>query len=196
MATPRRIPLVVILSLLVTSFTSAAAEEESATPGQSAETALKSKGRAITLRLREKPLKVVTDHLSSVTGINIKLKEEALARLPVTLDLEGVSWETVLDWVCKKHDLRVDRDLAKQKILFIWRPKKVTLDYRDADIRTVIWSIAEQADLSVVIDPVVKGNVTATIKDRPWDEALESVTKALGYVVVRHQPKGWRIKSK
>lgn len=61
----------------------------------------------------------------------------------------------------------------------------VTLNLKDADVRDVAAHLAELAGLSVVIDPEVRGTVTVSLRDVPWDQALDLILTANGLGWVR-----------
>ncbi|MBW2648915.1 MAG: hypothetical protein JRC53_03720, partial [Deltaproteobacteria bacterium] len=60
--------------------------------------------------------------------------------------------------------------------------EKMTLDFQDADIKSVFRLIAEISGFSIVAGPDVKAEVTAHMKDIPWDQALDTILEvnALG----------------
>ncbi|MDZ7860097.1 MAG: AMIN domain-containing protein [Candidatus Krumholzibacteriota bacterium] len=59
--------------------------------------------------------------------------------------------------------------------------KRITLDAQGADIKTVLQTISDYADINIVPGNDVKGDVFVHIKDCPWQEALEVILKAHGY---------------
>ncbi len=61
----------------------------------------------------------------------------------------------------------------------------VTLDFQGADLRAVLRTFSEISGLNLVIDPAVQGTVDVSLRDVPWDQALENILRAnkLGYVV-------------
>jgi type IV pilus secretin PilQ/predicted competence protein len=61
----------------------------------------------------------------------------------------------------------------------------VTLDFQGADLRAVLRNFAEISGLNVVIDPSITGTVDVSLRDVPWDQALDIILKAnkLGYAV-------------
>ena len=61
----------------------------------------------------------------------------------------------------------------------------VSLDFQDADLRAVLRTFSEISGLNLVIDPTVSGSVDVTLKDVPWDQALDLILRAnkLGYVI-------------
>ena len=51
----------------------------------------------------------------------------------------------------------------------------ITLDFQDADIKTVLRLMAEYGNISIISGEDVKGKVTLTIKNTPWEQALDSI---------------------
>ncbi len=139
--------------------------------------------------VRKRPLKQIIDYLSYNSGMNITLKTEALNRMVVEVDLSSdpkhpKTWRDQLEAVCQKYKLRIDDSHFKERVVIVYKPETITFDYKDADIRQVVMTIAEVGKLNVVIDPEVQGKVTASLKDVPCEDALDVVVKSLGYVIV------------
>ncbi len=61
----------------------------------------------------------------------------------------------------------------------------VTLDFQGADLRAVLRTFAEISGLNMVIDPSINGTVDVSLRDVPWDQALDIILRAnkLGYSV-------------
>ncbi len=61
----------------------------------------------------------------------------------------------------------------------------ITLDFQGADLRAVLRTFAEISGLNVVIDPSINGTVDVSLREVPWDQALDIILKAnkLGYSV-------------
>lgn len=64
--------------------------------------------------------------------------------------------------------------------------RRVSLDFKDADIANILRLIAEVSDLNVIAGEEVVGRVTIRLVDVPWDQALDVIllTKGLGFVRV------------
>lgn len=58
--------------------------------------------------------------------------------------------------------------------------KKVTLDFKDADVRDVFRLIAEVSRLNIIMGEDVTGRVTVRMANVPWDQALDTVLKLHG----------------
>ncbi|MGE5347397.1 MAG: type IV pilus secretin PilQ [Acidithiobacillales bacterium] len=61
----------------------------------------------------------------------------------------------------------------------------ITLNLKDADIKDTLQRFSELTQLNIVLDPDVRGTVTVSLTDVPWDQALELILKInqLGYVI-------------
>ena len=62
----------------------------------------------------------------------------------------------------------------------------VTLDFQGADLRAVLRTFAEISNgLNIVIDSSIQGSVDVSLRDVPWDQALDIILRAnkLGYSV-------------
>ena len=57
---------------------------------------------------------------------------------------------------------------------------RITVTYQNSDIRDVIAAFASFSQRTIVIGKDVQGNVTAEIKDQPWDVALQAILQAQG----------------
>ena len=65
-----------------------------------------------------------------------------------------------------------------------YQGRRVSLDFKDADIANILRLIAEVSDLNVIAGQEVTGKVTIRLVDVPWDQALDVIllTKGLGFV--------------
>ncbi|NRA04262.1 MAG: type IV pilus secretin PilQ [Myxococcales bacterium] len=64
--------------------------------------------------------------------------------------------------------------------------RRISLDFKDADIASILRLIAEVSDLNIVAGEEVSGKVTIRLVDVPWDQAMDVVllTKGLGFTRV------------
>jgi len=58
----------------------------------------------------------------------------------------------------------------------------ISLDFQDADIKSVLRLMAEYGNISIVSGDDVKGNVSLSMKNVPWSQALEAILKVHGLV--------------
>ncbi len=61
----------------------------------------------------------------------------------------------------------------------------ISLDFQGVDLRAVLRTFSEITGLNVVIDPGVKGTVDVSLREVPWDQALDIILRAnqLGYTI-------------
>jgi len=69
---------------------------------------------------------------------------------------------------------------AKKIISKLNKDRMITLDFQDADIKTVLRLMAEYGNTSIISGDDVKGKVTLTIKNTPWEQALDSILDTQG----------------
>jgi len=62
----------------------------------------------------------------------------------------------------------------------VYTGRKVSLDFKDADIKNILRLIAEVSDLNIIAGDDVTGKITMRLVDVPWDQALDVVLQARG----------------
>src|SRR5262245_24566540 len=60
----------------------------------------------------------------------------------------------------------------------IYTGRKVTLDFKDADIVNVLRMLSEIGGENIIITDDVTGRITVRLVDVPWDQALDVVLQA------------------
>ncbi len=63
---------------------------------------------------------------------------------------------------------------------FTYTGEKLSLNFQDIDVRSVLQLIADFTDLNLVASDTVQGNITLRLQNVPWDQALELVLKTKG----------------
>ena len=64
-----------------------------------------------------------------------------------------------------------------------YKGKRISLDFKDADIHNLLRLISEVSKLNVITSDDVKGKVTVTLRNVPWDEALDLILQTKGLAV-------------
>ena len=92
-------------------------------------------------------------------------------------DVEKISEETVTF----SDDADINEAKPAKKIISKRNTDRlITLDFQDADIKTVLRLMAEYGNTSIISGDDVKGKVTLTIKNTPWEQALDSILDTQG----------------
>ena len=63
---------------------------------------------------------------------------------------------------------------------FSYTGEKLSLNFQDIDVRSVLQLIADFTDLNLVASDTVAGNITLRLQNVPWDQALDLVLKTKG----------------
>ena len=75
-----------------------------------------------------------------------------------------------------------DVPLKKKKVAKKYTGRKISLDFQDADIKSVLRLLAECGKTNIISGEDVRGNVTVHMKNVPWDQALDSILDINGLV--------------
>jgi type IV pilus assembly protein PilQ len=73
------------------------------------------------------------------------------------------------------EELESSRDMA-----FRFRGEKLSLNFQDIEIRSVLQLIADFNDKNLVASDTVSGRITLRLKNVPWDQALDIIMKTKG----------------
>jgi type IV pilus assembly protein PilQ len=70
--------------------------------------------------------------------------------------------------------------LAEQRSKFEFTGEKLSLNFQDIEVRSVLQLIADFTGLNLVASDTVTGSITLRLENVPWDQALEIVLKSKG----------------
>jgi len=62
----------------------------------------------------------------------------------------------------------------------VYTGKKLSLNFQDIEVRSVLQLLADFTDKNIVVSDSVAGNITLRLKDVPWDQALDIVLESKG----------------
>ncbi len=84
----------------------------------------------------------------------------------------------------RNANYREDRQPEAPVVVQETSGRRINLDLQGAEIRTVLRTLSDYAGMNIIASKDVSGQVTARIKDAPWEDALASILKAHGYAYV------------
>jgi type IV pilus assembly protein PilQ len=67
-----------------------------------------------------------------------------------------------------------------QRERFAYTGERLSLNFQDIEVRSVLQLIADFTDLNVVVSDSVTGNITLRLRNVPWDQALDIVLRSKG----------------
>lgn len=71
-------------------------------------------------------------------------------------------------------------ELEKERAKFAYTGEKLSLNFQNIEVRSVLQLIADVTELNLVASDTVKGNITLRLDNVPWDQALDLVLKTKG----------------
>jgi type IV pilus assembly protein PilQ len=69
---------------------------------------------------------------------------------------------------------------ARSEAVKRYTDRIISIDFQDAEIKSVLRLMAEYGNISIISGDDVKGNVTLTMKSVPWEQALDSILDIKG----------------
>lgn len=92
---------------------------------------------------------------------------------------EYSAYQTENRFIVEVREVNDERNkLAGIKPAF--KGEKLSLNFQNVEIRTVLQVIAEFTGLNIITSDTVTGNLTLRLKDVPWDQALDMILQAKG----------------
>lgn len=90
---------------------------------------------------------------------------------------EHTSWQTGTSFVVEIRPMAEAEDIPIHKKLIDggYTGEKLSLNFQDVEIRSILQVIADFTDLNIIASDSVKGNLTLRLRDVPWDQALDIV---------------------
>lgn len=147
---------------------------------------LQEQEQRVTIDVRDAKLPDILEQFHRQVGIeftldpaNIDVDEEAY-----DLRQRDVAWREALAEFLRAADLYIVSESAT--LIRLARQVKVTYSFSNTDVQQVIEIIAKMANANVIVHPDVKGPITLTVRDAPWEAVLEQVVRTAGeFVIVR-----------
>lgn len=120
-------------------------------------------------------LRDVMDQIARRVGVNILVDPDVHEK--VTLSLRSIPWRDCVDIIAKmsKCDVRT----LPGGTLVLEQPPKVTIQFVDANIRTVLQLLAAYSGKNIVVSPEVHGDVTLDLHEVNYLTALLMISRAL-----------------
>ncbi|MFK8082085.1 MAG: type IV pilus secretin PilQ [Granulosicoccus sp.] len=101
---------------------------------------------------------------------------------PATQDFEQLAYQSDNLFTVELKPMSREDIEENRKAKFGYVGEKLSLNFQDIEVRSVLQLLADFTDLNIVVSDSVAGKLTLRLKNVPWDQALEIIlqTKALG----------------
>ncbi len=117
------------------------------------------------------------------TPINFVSSDFDGSRTSVSIDAAGdydyLAYQADNEYVVSLKPL-TPRELEEKKKRFAYTGEKLSLNFQDIEVRSVLQLIADFTELNLVASDTVSGNITLRLENVPWDQALNLVLKTKG----------------
>jgi type IV pilus assembly protein PilQ len=141
---------------------------------------------SLTLTYKNVPLLTEQQRNLDVTDFSTPVRAIRLHRVgndtEVNIQMQG-NWEfnqiksgnNLLVEVSRKFELDSEGLKNTNKS---FKGKRVSLDFQDIDVRTILQILAKESGMNIVASDSVQGKMTISLKDVPWDQALNLVMES------------------
>ena len=122
----------------------------------------------------------VTDFATPVSAFDV---EQEGSNTSIMIDPQGeydyLAYQTDNVYVLSVRPLSL-QEVEEQKRAFAYVGEKLSLNFQDIKVRSVLQLIADFTELNLVTSDSVDGSITLRLQDVPWDQALELILKTKG----------------
>ena len=152
-------------------------------------------GKEIFIDIKEKPKKI--EAKANVPPPEVKREEAAEVKKEVVKKGDEVKKEEKPAPELKKEEMKAEEKpipptpvakkvkVEEEKKVFgegvpqkVYTGRKLSLDFKDADIKNILRLIAEVSNLNIIVADEVTGKITMRLVDVPWDQALEIILQS------------------
>ncbi|MEQ6889311.1 type IV pilus secretin PilQ [Halomonas sp. CS7] len=145
-------------------------------------------GQRIVAELRDVRLPASLDQVYDVSDFGTPLKRVTprVGRDGVVLEIKGegrfamLSTQTGRQLVIEAEPVTQAQQEERVREQFPYTGERITLNFQDIEVRSVLAIIADFTGLNLVASDSVTGRVTLNLQDVPWDQALDLVLKSHG----------------
>ncbi|RLT94823.1 type IV pilus secretin PilQ family protein [Ketobacter sp.] len=104
------------------------------------------------------------------------------ARIAVTPtgDYEYMAYQTDKTFTISVKPISALELERKRKDKFQYTGEKLSLNFQDIEVRSVLQLIADFTELNLVASDTVRGRITLRLQNVPWDQALDLILKTKG----------------
>ncbi len=94
------------------------------------------------------------------------------------LEYEHLAYQSDNQYVIEVRE--IPEELIEQRKKDVFEGERLSLNFQDIEVRSVLQLIADFTGLNMVVSDAVSGNLTLRLKNVPWDQALDIILKTKG----------------
>jgi type IV pilus assembly protein PilQ len=107
-------------------------------------------------------------------GANIKISINAGG------EFEHLAYQTDKVYTVEVAKITKEEEEKRRKNKFGYTGERLSLNFQDIEIRSVLQLLADFTGLNLVVSDSVEGNLTLRLKNVPWDQAMDIILKTKG----------------
>ena len=148
---------------------------------------IKQNSGSLTITLKNYPLPVQAQRNLDVTDFSTPIRNIVLKRIgndtQIIIKNQG-AWSHNIQTMNDRFVVEIAQKSSVEGLGLSsnqnksFKGNKVSLDFQDVDVRTVLQILAKESGMNIVASDSVTGKMTLTLKDVPWDQALDLVMQA------------------
>lgn len=122
----------------------------------------------------------VTDFATPVQIVDaLQEGEHTVFTISATGDYDYLAYQADNSLTVNVNSLTAE-EIEQREDVFKFSGEKLSLNFQDIEVRSVLQLIADFTDLNLVASDTVSGRITLRLKNVPWDQALELILKTKG----------------
>ena len=123
----------------------------------------------------------VSDFATPITHIDA-IQNGANIRMTISSngDFEHLAYQTDRVYTIEVAPISKEEEEKKRKEKFGFTGERLSLNFQDIEVRSVLQLLADFTGLNLVVSDSVEGNLTLRLKNVPWDQAMDIILKTKG----------------
>ena len=130
------------------------------------------------------PLRVRLDVKDFATPVQFVNASASADKASISIEPSGAfdysTYQTDNKLTISVRPLTADDLQRRNAERFVYSGEKLSLNFQDIDVRSVLQLIADFTNLNLVASDTVQGGITLRLQNVPWDQALDLVLKTKG----------------
>lgn len=136
----------------------------------------------LVITLKDYPLATQDQRNLDVTDFSTPVKKVSARRLgndtQIVILTQG-AWDYKISGGHGRQTIQILADNLNKKVVSAHKKKftgrKLSLDFKDVSVRDVLNILGNEGNINIIANDNVQGQMTLTVRDIPWDEALDLV---------------------
>eukprot|EP00163_Fabomonas_tropica_P033084 TRINITY_DN8552_c0_g2_i1.p1 TRINITY_DN8552_c0_g2~~TRINITY_DN8552_c0_g2_i1.p1 ORF type:complete len:705 (-),score=137.50 TRINITY_DN8552_c0_g2_i1:2105-4219(-) len=123
----------------------------------------------------------VTDFATPVSRIDTFIEDgKAIVEIRPEGNYDYIAYQSGSEFTVSVEELTEQEAEARREEKFPYTGEKLSLNFQDIEVRSVLQLIADFTGLNLVASDTVGGSITLRLQNVPWDQALDLILKTKG----------------